>query len=305
MASKKLVALGDSVVWGQGNRPTDKFAAIVSKQCKLVLAPIVAHSGARITPQNKTMADYGEVPLDSPGIFEQIPQALRLVGSAADVSVVLLNGGINDVPAANILLDETNDLATRINSAFEKFPTLLEQTVAAFPSAKVVALGYYPLVSDKTHPKIKLRALHFLGPASAAARIDAGFKEGRSEKEVMDLMAAELGSMADNCRRFVQMSNDAIQRAVAPTNGRAVFAAPKWRPEYSLGLSRKTRLWLGVNDSVFGERLGRYRQHVEEGKLDWPVITVVASFGHPNIPGAKLYADAIVTALGGRRRAKR
>lgn len=176
----------------------------------------------------------------------------------------------------------------------------VRRVAATFPAAKVVALGYYPIISDKTPFDARVSALLHLGPPDLAHELATRLDHpGATREEAARPFKAALDSMPALSALFAKLANGMITDAVRSLKGRAVFAVPRWRPEYSLGVSKKSWLWLGVNDSIFGERLGRYLAHLLATGKPWPIQTIVASMGHPNVAGSTGYADAIIAALGG------
>ncbi len=248
-------------------------------------------------------ADWGEVPLDAPVIFDQIDRAATQMRDVGDVRVVLLNGGINDVPVTSIISGEEGDLKDRITKAFKKpFPALLTKAVETFPAATVVALGYYPIVSEASTASACARALVYLGPKGVAKRAAKALESAEGDEHRLGrALANELSSMGELSRIFAESANAFVQSAVTSRVDRAVFAVPTWRAENSLG-AKKTWLWSGFDDPLFGERVERFLLHVLQGELDWPLTMVVASLGHPNLAGSDAYAKAIVAAVKGRGR---
>jgi lysophospholipase L1-like esterase len=102
----RIVTLGDSIIWGQGLLPNEKFSTLVQqallpKHPEGVTLESVAHSGAVIgatgvigTPQ------VGEVPAARLSIIEPCD---GYSNSPSTVDLVIVNGGINDVGVATIL----------------------------------------------------------------------------------------------------------------------------------------------------------------------------------------------------------
>ena len=294
---KKLVALGDSVVWGQGHHPQDKFASLVCKHLGLDPEPVMkAHSGARIHPKKKLTSSYGEVPLESQGILDQVDAAKREV-DPEDVAIVLLNGGINDVPVSTIIGGPQSTFDRDTPKAFDQFPELLTGSLEAFRQARVVCLGYYPIVSEDTPDALKLHALVQLGPPHVARAVEEQLAEDDERPEpVIELYREELTSMPERCKLFVAIAESKMREAVEHSAGRAVFATPRWKPEFSLNDPALTHLWLGVNDPLFLARAMRFLAH-SILRPNWPLSTIVASFGHPNAAGSRDYAEAILEAL--------
>src|SRR5262245_14581540 len=148
-----LLAIGDSVVWGQGLAKQHKTAAIRARHLGAELA-MVAHAGAKIGVRDSYSVNMpsGEVPCFFPTILQQL-KTFR--GNAGTVRWVLLNGGINDVEIQRVFnpmvpLYEL-ELHTR-NYCGRDFLILLRQVVRRFRLARVLVLGYYPGLSHKSRP---------------------------------------------------------------------------------------------------------------------------------------------------------
>jgi len=209
-----IVTLGDSIMWGQGLPEQMKFRTLVANwlQSQWTTTRTVtqltthAHSGA-VTgmgawPSSSnnhdpdtwfmgTLQSYpypGEVPFDYPSISFQIGMTLsdlqRQGVSPADIDLVLLDGGINDLSVENILnpaLVETNLLQgevangpnwvrTKTNQlCVTHMQSLLPQVLNAFPNAAVVVTGYYPIVSNSTDLLLLDEYLGIIGLVPGAA----------------------------------------------------------------------------------------------------------------------------------------
>lgn len=121
----KVLALGDSIVWGQGNRDVDKFVSRVGAWLGAPTPTSLAHSGAVVSPaaNDAAPAVWGEVPEGAPSIGAQLGQAVTLL-EPASVDVVLVDGGINDVSPYQVAIANPFDpnseakLAARTNEIF-------------------------------------------------------------------------------------------------------------------------------------------------------------------------------------------
>lgn len=111
----KVVVFGDSVMWGDGLPPTEKFAGLFAQQLANLTGRNVhlvsyAHSGARLCKIDKADSvmhlgpdgnPYGDLDSQRPTTVEQEGCA---AGPQSDAEVVLLDGCINDVGATNIAM---------------------------------------------------------------------------------------------------------------------------------------------------------------------------------------------------------
>src|SRR5512143_1544595 len=98
----RMVALGDSVVWGQGLEPGEKFSSLVQAALDIDSCTLLAHSGATIGVGVDTTEPPldGEVPTWYPTILQQ---CAAFTDSPETVDLVIVNGGINDVEVRTIL----------------------------------------------------------------------------------------------------------------------------------------------------------------------------------------------------------
>ena len=119
MTNFKLVAIGTSVVWGQGLRHGDKFTTLFYRSLtgqEWSETNMVARSGAIVgvgvagSPISPTLVPdqqaRNEVPFDFPTILHQVDDAV----GAEDADIVILDGGINDVLSKVLSNTDTEDV---------------------------------------------------------------------------------------------------------------------------------------------------------------------------------------------------
>jgi len=210
-----MITLGDSIMWGQGLPEQMKFRTLVANWLQGCSGRVVkqwmthAHSGAvtgmGMWPSGtngndpdfwfpKTLGGQypypGEVPFGYPSISFQISETVSDLQreqpkiDPANVDLVLLDGGINDLSVENILnpaLVETNLLQGEVANGPDWVRTktnqlcvthmknLLPQVLNAFPNAAVVITGYFPIVSNKTDLLLLNEYLGIIGLAPGAA----------------------------------------------------------------------------------------------------------------------------------------
>ena len=122
LETHRIVVLGDSVAWGQGLAPAQKFAnrvaSAVSATTRLgVYTDVLAHSGAilGLTPLDTTSlpALTGEVPTSYPTIAQQVA---LFTDPPSQVSTILVNGGLNDLDIRTVLnpTTSTDEITTRL-----------------------------------------------------------------------------------------------------------------------------------------------------------------------------------------------
>lgn len=167
----RMLVLGDSVIWGQGLRPENKFSTLVRNDIEALLGRDVevvnhSHSGATITSQyDDALTQPGEVPLPSPTLWQQLRTAvsqykcakravdegkvLRMRSVCKDVDLVLLDGGINDMGVDVLLNPFTTEGRIKRDSrsyCFRRMKEFLDEVMATFENATIVVTGYFPVI---------------------------------------------------------------------------------------------------------------------------------------------------------------
>lgn len=168
-----VVAIGDSVVWGNGDRPDEKFVTKVGHFLadgtqRNVTVISYAHSGAHLlsTGADDTTTPVldgkpeGDLNANRPIIFDQASCAAK---DYPDAELVLLDGCINDVGALNIALPFPFNLASKEDIQEDAYKAcsipmrdLLESVKTSFPKATIIALNYYRVVSPKSRLQLVL-----------------------------------------------------------------------------------------------------------------------------------------------------
>jgi hypothetical protein len=287
-----LLAIGDSVVWGQGLAGEHKTAAILAGHLSAELK-MLAHAGAKIGVRDSysvTMPS-GEVPCFFPTILQQLKS---FTGNADAVKWVLLNGGINDVEIQRVFNPMVPqyelELHTR-NFCGRDFLILLRQVVRRFLRARVLVLGYYPGLSHQSRPA-GVEALYSL-------------VHGMRFMPVGD---PELfrGEIVEHCLRFWKLSNGLLRGAVEHVNRetgrRQALFVDSGMTESNAAYAAQSLLWeldLGdperAPDEVAEERLAA-GELVGAGPLQMRQVRL-SSAGHPNVAGAALLAQQCLQAL--------
>ncbi len=157
-----MLVLGDSIMWGQGLKESDKSwwrvkGWLKEKTGREVRERIEAHSGAAIEaepgPDQAFKSRDGEVNLIWPTVNEQVDSAVSYYGDPSQVDLVLVNGCINDLGVRN-LLDSSTQLdslsATIKEKCGARMERLLRTVTTTFRNAHVVVTNYYPIVSPMT-----------------------------------------------------------------------------------------------------------------------------------------------------------
>ncbi len=168
----KIVAFGDSVVWGDGDKPRHRIVWLVSQNIANVTGRPVeldsyAHSGAwlgsaatanqqsNLPVHNGTQ--FGNLDAEFPTTWQQVQCAAK---DDSDAQYVLMDGCINEVGATNIALPPvfthitTNQIRQLVfASCAANMRDTLENVGTDFPKAKVVLLNYFQIVSKDSKPK--------------------------------------------------------------------------------------------------------------------------------------------------------
>ena len=325
-----MLVLGDSVVWGQGVQDENKFSSLVKKRIATELLPDrevhqlnLSHSGAHILPKNKNCPSFpGEVPSDTPTIYTQTTAAVTIYASVGikpeDVDLVLLNGGINDIGVRTIVNPFTKEKKIAELSkkfCFDEMKKLLSLLAEKFPNAWLVTTGYFPIISHKTDPDVLNNLISaYLGvPKGQEAMRESAKRQKEQLKRARiandeTLMSSNwlidrLASLSAQWKR----SSDADLEAASKTVKRGIFVGLEWSPEECYA-ANNTSLWQvtgssgGIGNLITDDQMYLPRQETcrlvrpdlkSEARLTCPI----AGTGHPNVRGAKKYADAIIKKL--------
>jgi hypothetical protein len=168
----EMLVLGDSIMWGQGLLPEEKFSWrlkcwLQDKTNRQVDLKVFAHSGALISgapaPAFRFKSNDGEVNLPYPSVEEQLDLAREFYGPAkTNVDLILLDGCINDVDVSNLLnvTTEPDWLRARIATNCKVgMHDLLKRVTDSFPNAQIIVPGYYRIISSSTADNAFIRLL--------------------------------------------------------------------------------------------------------------------------------------------------
>ena len=329
----EMVVLGDSIMWGQGLPEEQKFYYLVGKWIeseafgnrRKVGQPIVeAHSGATIFPDGTggnalfKKAFSGETNISNPCILHQVENALKTCKArsiaAESVGLVLVNGGINDLNAKKFLEFVLTNEEIR-NYAREycgyRMRVLLKSIAVSFPNAKIILTGYYPIISEATnHLEIDNLLKGIIGVKLPQVRrfFEKLFKIRLPDdplsikREIRDKLAQRCSLWTcesdKNFRESIEGLNEAL--AVRGNVSRAFFVPVRFEKEHSYG-AKNTYLWrvegrdLRTDDPLFSSRKISCKKD-GKGFIEH-FICHRAGAAHPNVLGAKAYADAITEKL--------
>jgi lysophospholipase L1-like esterase len=299
VANFRIVSLGDSVIWGQGLLPEQKFNTLIQQALKPqhpegVTLESTAHSGAVIGATGATGSpEPGEVPAARLSILEQCD---GYSNSPETVDLVLMNGGINDVGVATILnpLALIPPLDVKISHAcHDGMLTLLQKVSAKFSkkTCRILVTGYYPILSRLSDPRGVRQLLGLFGISAPS---------------FVDDEADFINPVLDRCAQFFNGSTQQITRAIADAGDpRITFVPSGFTDANSVYVPGTSLLWgLEIDDDMNPEDPVAALRHPQcdiahPGSFEFldRQLCYRASAGHPNIQGAEQFRKQILALL--------
>ena len=247
----QMLVLGDSIMWGQGLKPEQKFSWRIKcwlqeKTGREVHTRVEAHSGALLAGASTTPPRFksndGEVNLPFPTINEQLDNAVSFYGpSRSKVELILVDGCINDVDVSNLLNAGASPewlrerITTRCGAGMHD---LLRRITDSFPNAHVVVTGYYRMISTSTADNAFIRLL--------VKKLNSGRPE--AQRMTYKEMRERLITLSE---LWYKVSTSSLSAAVSKVNeelgekslpARVVFVEIEFWPEHSFSASN-TLLW--------------------------------------------------------------
>jgi lysophospholipase L1-like esterase len=296
----KMIVFGDSVTWGQGLLDSEKFSTLVNAELAggNAQCTMVAHSGAVIGMglDPDVQAAPGEVPRAYPSILQQVR---NFSDPSGDFDLVIINGGINDLDVTFILnpLTDVHELSTLTDLyCHDHLAGLLPEVLDRFSKARVIVTGYFPILSERSDPDLLHRFLqsHFISiPSVSEAEIAIGNTLGLDRNAIMDKVVLL-------AKTFWQESTTAIQKVVAEAKSPRLGAAFAPFTPANSALADDPWLWgvtalLEPQDPMADTR--RPLCDAAETDILKRFICHRASAGHPNLEGARQFAQAILKTL--------
>jgi lysophospholipase L1-like esterase len=319
----EMLIIGDSLIYGQGLREENKFYNLVKNWLKTELNREVnlnqkSHSGSRLSLHDEDLNGLklggiedktyfkGEVPLAFPSIESQVVLAQKDYEKPENVDLIMLTGGITDIGAPEILNGKSDD--TKLKADIVKYChnsmfNLLEKTANAFPNAKIVVIGYFPPISNKSKGSKIFDAMLSLYKVPLKPLVNnvltRRFLQGLKKRGIK------------RSQIWFEDSNREFQNAIDKLNKkldkpRAFFVESPINDENTFG-TKNTLLWeMGkkgkTNDELYDDRkLGCSTDLIELNKSTKVVYPLrfceLSGLGHPNIEGSKAYAEAIKVKL--------
>jgi lysophospholipase L1-like esterase len=246
----QMLVLGDSIMWGQGLKPEQKFwwrikCWLQEKTGREVQTRVEAHSGAHLLGESalrRFSSNDGEVNLPYPTINEQVDNAVQFYGhTRSRVDLILVDGCINDVDVSNLLNAGATPewvrerIASTCGAGMHK---LLQRLTENFPNAQVVVTSYYRIVSNNTADNAFIRLL--------VKKLNSGRRE--VERMSYQEMRERLIALSE---LWYKVSTASLSEAVSKVNAelktqnlgeRVIFVEIEFWPEHSFSASN-TLLW--------------------------------------------------------------
>ncbi len=327
LGSLNVVAVGDSVMWGQGlaDLPGNphKFTSIVrdwlqTRMGTPVMLNAFAHSGAIVAPGSATqeaMILPGEVPSSFPTVGRQAlanaPATLAGFGvSLNDVDLVLVDGCTNDVGITTILNPSIwdSEIANTTMKSCSSVTKLLTDIHTTYPNAAIVLTGYFPIVTPSSN-------IHAVGALAVSVGAIVGPAAAALAGVPLDPLSVVVGlgityevlrqTLIGHSNTYIATSNAALSMAAATVNSQlrgswVTFVSPPFS-DVNAYASPVSWLWpvpsaVTGTDEVYVQRQQACAAAMLPSGGD-QAKCVIASIGHPNILGAKAYADAITMVL--------
>ncbi len=324
----EMLVVGDSHISGQGLLEKNKFYYLVKEwlqreifgESRQVNLKVKAHSGSRIELHKdeleamlKVEDDFNkfhhpEANLSFPSIKTQINFARKEYEKPESVNLVMLSGGITDILVANTInpfLKEKKMRELIHKYCNEEMFGLLEHAGNTFPNALIVVIGYFPIISTKSD--VNKLSRYLFKPVKFPHPLQWTFTNPVSRQGMKILRK----KMAKRSRIWVAESNREMREAIGKVNARfdkpKVFFVESPITEENCYGTKNSLLWETDKDNLpADERYGERKimcpkvftelKYQHYGKLSTRMCEL-AAIGHPNVEGAKAFAEAIKNSL--------
>jgi lysophospholipase L1-like esterase len=312
-----IVALGDSVMWGQG-LSWNKFARQVASTIESALfyrdvqePHIFAHSGATLRQyvwdkENLNPPPPGELPLGYPSIPRQLELAVNSL-DPKEVELVLLNGGINDVGAFHILDPDPTVgpdwVRSETRRVMERMKTFLPTVLEKFTKAKVVIPNYFQIISTDTD-LTKLALLMFVAFGLAGPLVTAVLRNklDKQSEAFNQEWTSQMNSIIEDLHTTrPELEPERICLLDVQFGGTNAYGAP----DSNLWEISQIGGHIVTQDQVEDERIGDCedaKNHLwgpDLPKWPYPYCGEAAAF-HPNLSGASQYGYSIMNCIRNR-----
>jgi hypothetical protein len=265
----QVVAIGDSVVWGNGDKPGFKIVDLVGQQLadatrRSVHMTSWAHSGARLitdpvgvkSPIGTDGTPLGDLNAAELSVTEQAACAAHAKPNA---ELLILDGCINDVGSLNIALplpfnwtSKETVQRTAYAACGSPMSALLTSVKGYFPKATIVVLNYFQIVSEDSRFLLDTVMGAVNGAQARSAAVNSALTKGSATKDVDALDMEQKKLIAESritATESMQPENLTIRPEAAAVPPQAPFE--KWRDNSNafLTTSQGCFMWAvaGVN----------------------------------------------------------
>lgn len=321
-----ILAVGDSIMWGQGLLDNHKFRVIVQNWAAAHLGRPAnllsfAHSGAisvpppviaGFDPQAETHGTPGEVPNSYPTVQFQAASLAPAAINPGLIDLILVDGCINDVGIRTILDPSVSGatLGTLVQSACSGMQGVLTRLHTQYPNAMIALNGYFPIASNQSDINMLIKLATGVGVTAGAiagsiapafgipvdpltAAIVAGVVSNDEANQFRSFAIARSASF--DAQSSLLLSNAVNSVNAASAGGTiAAFAKVPFTAANSFA-APQTLLWpipslSPVKDEVFAQRL---QQCAVIPDTITQALCADASMGHPNVAGGQAFATAV------------
>lgn len=328
----RFLVVGDSIVFGQGLSEKDKFYTLTKEWLeretfgspRSVDLKVKAHSGStlkfhpdeaekyRKAGRDETYAIKPEVNVGFPSTWKQVEVAAaeyKAEGVAGGADLIMLTGGITDITTARVFDPKGDDEQLRLEITkycFEDMFDVIEHASALHSNALIAVVGYFPAISPISSNRKLLNA--WLEALDASS-----FKKGLVNNPIVrPLFFNNLKKRAiERSRIWFNESNRNLSAAVDKFNSklgktRAVFIRSPLTEDVAAE-TPNTKLFRMGKKGVVVDPMARPRIKdcndtlpvlKRDTGIDYPIrLCEIAAVGHPDVSGARAYAEAIKIAL--------
>ncbi len=327
----EFLVIGDSVIWGQGLEEKDKFYTLTADWLRNeafgarreVNLKVKAHSGSTLKFHPDDAAKYKKAGRDETHLYKPevnigFPSSWKQVEVADDeysaagkngADLIMICGGITDITTSRVFDPNGDDEALKndIKShCQDDMYDVLDLAATKNPNAKLAVIGYFPAISPyTTNSKIFNAWLEIISfPRPLKIFVNNPLTRRLFFKRL------KTGAIRRS-RIWLEESDTHLQIAVDRINEkhgaqRAVFIKSPFTEENAAEAPKTLLFRMGkggvVKDPIARERIKDCREALPELKrstgIEYSVrLCELAGVGHPDPAGARLYAEAIKSAL--------
>jgi hypothetical protein len=305
-----MLSFGDSVMWGTGLMPDDKFSNRVAswiRSSNLGTYPVnhfaFAVTGAWIGDPTDGPGPNeqlnGEVGRRNPTVFRQIEIAraelIRRSISHREVDLVLINGGSNDADFVNTITNLTlgndgvrNVIATRLSNG-QRLVDLYRRVLERFENAVVIVTNYYSPIEPTSDPNnLILLAIVSPGVGAIAGGVNALFGQSKTFGDTMNDTIANAVRQVRSEAAFRNRKLLIAENGINPVCGLFTNPSCVWGPVLNINA---TAPYATDDPQRENRRLACDTFNPQDATCK------VASMFHPNVTGAGTYFLGIIAAI--------